>query len=357
MAGIAIGINASGGSPSYSAAQWREAAAIIGMYDGRAMGARQGVRPGAGNIVTLAGSTITVNPFVGIIDPGLSTPQGPYWVAIISAETPGPLTAADATNPRKDIVIGRVYDHDEDASGQRLMRSEYIAGIAAPAPNEPAVPPGAIRLATIDVPASPGAAVVTNNYRFEVAPGGILPVRTAVDITAGVEGRYRDRLDLDVLERDDGANWVTVADAQVFTDWVSVVAPTLTWSSTGTAPSLGNGALIARYKKVGRVVHFVIKLFWGSTTTGGTGAWSFGGLPATIDRAVSDTMLHATCYDSSATQPYPASAQLSSSGATTVSRIGGHSSTGAIGLVAAAHPFTWATNDVLYISGTYQSAS
>ncbi|MEU5965957.1 hypothetical protein ABZ777_32530 [Micromonospora parva] len=204
-------INASGGAPAYSANELRQAMSLALMYGGRLLGARQGVRPGGDQLrVTLSSSTITVQPGVCCIDPGLSSPQGPYWVAIPAAETPGPLAAADATNPRKDIVIGRVYDHDEDSSGLRLARSEYLAGVAGPAPAEPAVPAGAIRLATIDVPASGGgSAVVTDRRPWTVAAGGVLPVRDLAEQTAlsPWEGMAIYRADADRVLVYDGATF------------------------------------------------------------------------------------------------------------------------------------------------------
>ncbi|MCT2282691.1 hypothetical protein M3G91_34340, partial [Micromonospora chalcea] len=192
-------INASAGSPAYSAAELRQAMALALTYGGRAMGARGGVRPGGTQLqVSLAGSTITVRAGVACVDPGLTTPQGPYWVALPADETPGPLAAADATNPRKDIVILRVYDNDEDSSGLRLARSEYLAGVAGSSPAEPAVPAGAIRLATIDVPASPGAPAVTDRRPFVVGSGGILPVRDQAerDALPAYGGLHVWRMDL-----------------------------------------------------------------------------------------------------------------------------------------------------------------
>lgn len=214
-------INANAGAPAYTAAELRQAMALALQYNGRAMGARGGVRPGGTQLqVSLAGSTITVQPGVACIDPGLTTPQGPYWVALPAAETPGPLAAADATNPRKDIVIARVYDNDEDSSGLRLARSEYIAGTAAASPAEPAVPAGAIRLATIDVPASPGAAAVTDRRPFVVGSGGILPVRdqTERDALSGYSGLHVWRIDLRRIEYHDGSGWKEIAvSTQKFT--------------------------------------------------------------------------------------------------------------------------------------------
>lgn len=207
------------GTPSASAAMLRRAFAVPMMYDGRLVGARQGVRPGGVSaLVTLAGSTITVNPMVGLVDPGLSSTSGPYWFVVPSAENPlnGPLQAADATNPRIDIVVARVYDDDEDASGLRLGRTEYIAGTAAPAPSAPAIPSGAFRLATINVPASGGgSAAVTVDCPYTVAAGGILPVRTqaARDALHPYSGMVVWRIDKGWLEQYTGTRWLP-ADAR-----------------------------------------------------------------------------------------------------------------------------------------------
>ncbi|SCL15042.1 hypothetical protein [Micromonospora inyonensis] len=235
-------INASAGLPAYSANELRQAMALVLAYGGRAMGARGGVRPGGTQLqVSLAGSTITVQPGVACVDPALTSPQGPYWVALPVAETPGPLAAADATNPRKDIVILRVYDNDEDSSGLRLARSEYLVGVAAASPTEPAVPAGAIRLATIDVPASPGAPAVTDRRPFVVGSGGILPVRDQAerDALAPYGGLHVWRMDLRRVEVYDSVGWRTIAaQTQVF---ATVGAPPSgggTWSKPFGARSV-----------------------------------------------------------------------------------------------------------------------
>jgi hypothetical protein len=176
---------ATGGAPEYTAAELRQDMAFAGLWGGRDLGARQGVRPGGSQWgVTLAGTTLTVAPGVGLVDPGLTIPQGPYWVALPAAET-HTLTPAHATSARKDIVVVRVYDHDEDGSGLRVARSEYLTGVAGPSPAEPAVPAGALRIAGIDVPASGGGnPAVTSAPPYTVAPGGLLPVRNQAEQSA-----------------------------------------------------------------------------------------------------------------------------------------------------------------------------
>ncbi|TIU88812.1 MAG: hypothetical protein E5W06_00135 [Mesorhizobium sp.] len=48
-----------------------------------------------------------------------------------------------------------------------------------------------------------------------------------------------------------------------------------TWTGTTTNPSIGNGTLSGSYVKVGRLVHFDLLMQSGSTTTFGSGVWSF----------------------------------------------------------------------------------
>lgn len=207
MAGDPLWINASAGAPAYSANELRQAHVLPLQYNGRVFGGRAGVRPGGNALQTsIAGSTITVRAGVACVDPGLTTTQGSYWVALPADETHS-LTAA-AGQPRKDITVLRVYDHDEDSSGLRTARSEYIAGTPAGSPSEPAVPSGAMKLSTIDVPASGGGSpVVTMNFAWTVATGGILPVRNQAerDTLSPYDGFAVYRQDRDWVEIYDGA--------------------------------------------------------------------------------------------------------------------------------------------------------
>ncbi|MFI8297278.1 hypothetical protein ACIGCZ_15195 [Streptomyces nigra] len=58
----------------------------------------------------------------------------------------------------------------------------------------------------------------------------------------------------------------------MFSAWT---AYTPTWTSTGTAPSLGNGTILGRYMKIGRTVICHINMTAGSTTTYGTGNYNW----------------------------------------------------------------------------------
>ncbi|MEU1559521.1 hypothetical protein ABZ504_03245 [Streptomyces mirabilis] len=67
----------------------------------------------------------------------------------------------------------------------------------------------------------------------------------------------------------------------MFAAWT---AYTPSWTSSGTAPALGNGTILGRYMKFGRTVVCHINLVTGSTSTYGTGAYNFS-LPFTSANA------------------------------------------------------------------------
>lgn len=54
------------------------------------------------------------------------------------------------------------------------------------------------------------------------------------------------------------------------------VAYTPAWTAASSNPSLGNGSIVGLYQELGETIAFRIVLAMGSTTTYGTGAWSFG---------------------------------------------------------------------------------
>ena len=76
-------------------------------------------------------------------------------------------------------------------------------------------------------------------------------------------------------------NQIDAADA-----WT---AYTPTWTSSGTAPALGNGTLTGRYQQNGKSAQYEIRLTAGSTTTFGTGNYNFS-LPTAAHDANPDAM-------------------------------------------------------------------
>ncbi|MFE9738805.1 hypothetical protein [Streptomyces sp. NPDC006477] len=145
-------------------------------------------------------------------------------------------------------------------------------------------------------------------------------------------------------------------NAEIRDQWLDVLAAWVTYTPVWTAsvnPSLGNGSIVGRSKKIGRLVNFQIDLTMGTTTTYGTGAWSI-------------------------TLPFQAAAssgsRVGNAQALGGSRFGGQVivSPGASGVgaffpassavsnyssAAAAVPFAWASGNELRITGVYESAT
>lgn len=58
-------------------------------------------------------------------------------------------------------------------------------------------------------------------------------------------------------------------------------AYTPTWAAETSNPTLGDGTIGGAYRLDGKTLFIRVELVWGSTTSGGSGPWTFG-LPASI---------------------------------------------------------------------------
>ncbi|MEU8379786.1 hypothetical protein [Streptosporangium sp. NPDC048865] len=124
---------------------------------------------------------------------------------------------------------------------------------------------------------------------------------------------------------------------------------TPTWTGATTNPSLGNGTLVAAYKRSdqSKSVYVRLRLVAGTTTTYGTGAWLFSlpsGLPPAAIQSLGGFLL-----DNSTVNRYAVSAYLTA--ANGIERIAYNGTTGLTGLA----PFTWAVSDSLMLSGVYET--
>ena len=133
---------------------------------------------------------------------------------------------------------------------------------------------------------------------------------------------------------------------------LTVPAPTTyTPAWTGGSPTIGNGTLSGAYFLFGTMYWFRILLVAGSTTTFGSGAWSFG-LGGSVTAAAAEQSVAATAFDTSANNRYGGSAIVSASG-TTVARVA--TATDASVGISSILPFTWASGDTLSITGMIET--
>lgn len=168
-------LDATAGAPAFTAQQTRQAlSALFGVAPtGRPLGATSGVRPGTpSSTVFLSGAgstTWNVAAHSGVLDTQTSALAGPYSYSTDGSDT-GAITAADATNPRVDIVYVKVNDNVQDGSGLTSGVVGYLAGSPAASPSAPATPARAMVLATIAVP-KVGAGAPTVSWVAPIAGG------------------------------------------------------------------------------------------------------------------------------------------------------------------------------------------
>lgn len=138
---------------------------------------------------------------------------------------------------------------------------------------------------------------------------------------------------------------VTDRWTNLYSAWTSY---TSSWTAANSNPSVGNGTLTAAYKRndVAKTVQIRLRLVTGSSTGYGSGAWSFS-LPSGLAPSSFET-LSAHVLDASSANRWAAVCYLS--GANGIERIAVDASLG----VSATNPMTWAINDQLLISGTYE---
>jgi hypothetical protein len=122
-----------------------------------------------------------------------------------------------------------------------------------------------------------------------------------------------------------------------------VIAYTPSWTSTGTAPALGNGTLTGEYEVVGSRVSIAITFTAGTTTTFGTGDWRFS-VPITVTGQRREIEGYAT--DSSAGQFRLTFTQFVTG--TTILVFADQTAP-----FSATVPFTWANADNLVLVGSY----
>ncbi|WP_406383265.1 hypothetical protein [Streptomyces sp. NBC_01618] len=121
----------------------------------------------------------------------------------------------DASNPRIDLVVLRVYDTQLDGGGRTEAVLEVVVGKAEATPEPPLLPDASLPLARVTVPA--GASVGTGGIAWAdavydmrvstVAVGGILADSWNRDTAGGYPGQYRDTSS--VLQRWDGTHWAS----------------------------------------------------------------------------------------------------------------------------------------------------
>jgi hypothetical protein len=184
-------LDAVSGAPVYSGRALRQtqvAPLVAGASVSRPLGGRSGVRPGTSlSFVTATSTTWTVGAHAGILDVQAAAEAGPYGYSV-DASVSGSVSAANASNPRVDIVFVQLADPAEsDGTSTPGVTVGYLAGSAAASPVAPAAPARSMVLSQIVVPKSgSGSPSVTFVAPFAVAAGGQGSFNTVADMNAAL---------------------------------------------------------------------------------------------------------------------------------------------------------------------------
>ncbi|GAA0430196.1 hypothetical protein [Streptomyces luteireticuli] len=211
------------------------------------------------------GMSTKVNPGRAVIQGSAAAGAYPVYVPEFTSIT---FADGDAGNPRVDLVVLRVYDDQQDASGKTGALIEIVQGVPAAVPTAPAVPPASLPLAEVFVKARASAgtggidwkSAVTSRRQPTVAVGGIIPAG-GPSFDGAYPGQYRDSGKR--LQRWDGQVWKDLRPT-----WQKY-EPVWGAEDGKFAPQLGNGSVTGRYIQDGPHVEFYASLKIGKTSKWG----------------------------------------------------------------------------------------
>jgi hypothetical protein len=309
---------------------------------------RGGVNPNLGNqlSVTQTGSpsmAVIVKNGHAVIPGTEGSKQGGYSV-FNDADVTLSIGAAHASLNRIDSIVFKV--EDSAYSGANNTSSlVVVAGTPASSPAAPTLPANSIELARVSILANDTSITtgeITDRRFFLCGLGGII-IATSSTRPAGTtvaEGQTIYETDTDSIYSYDGATWNLVWILGAWTTYAT------TWTSTGTAPAIGNGTLVSKYRQIGKTVHVRITITMGSTTTyGGANFWTLS-LPVT---AVADKQCGVAVYEDIGILDRCGAVYTFST--TQLAMV-----TSAGGVVTSTTPHTWGNTDVLIVNITYEAA-
>lgn len=129
-----------------------------------------------------------------------------------------------------------------------------------------------------------------------------------------------------------------------------------TWAASGTAVAIGNATAVGRFARLGKMVHAYGQINFGSTSTFGTGSYSFA-LPVAANAAhvaAGGNIGHAQLNDISAGAGDFAVVEAVSSAAMQI--ITDATYLGTRSAITNTSPWTWAVSDILSWNILYEAA-
>lgn len=324
----------------------------------RALYAQLGLRGGivaSGDLAVTENGTpnMTVNVATGqVVIPGSeATYQGAYI-----CENRGSLSvaiaAADATNPRYDLIVARVRDAAYSGA-TNTFAIEAVTGTPAASPAEPTIPANSWVLARVEVVALDTTITTANitdrrttgtgQFGRAAALGAKITCTSTTRPTAPFEGLDIYETDTDIEYTYSGSAWVPTAQLLGWTAYT----PTLTQSGAVTKT-----VTYAKYVKVGRTVSGVINLT--ATGAGTANNAVLIGVPATAAAADFQVVGSGLIYDDSVVTYYHGLTVLNATTTFAIHPTGGGPLMGQTG---ANFPNALASGDVIRFCFTYEAAS
>lgn len=204
---------------------------------------------------------------------GTSSLLAGVYIGLNDATVNVAIAAADATNPRRDLVVFQVRDsnYGEAAADARIT---VVTGTPAASPSDPALTsyPNCVVLARVAVAAGATSITTANitDLRTRAHTVGGRKVCTSTTRPTGASLHTG----LAIFETDtlralvyDGSSWSVVSDARAWQSWTpAITAP------GGTAPTTGTGPTIAgEYTQLGKLVFARGSITFGTGPTAGSG--------------------------------------------------------------------------------------
>lgn len=189
---------------------------IVCNADGTPRAGVLGTALGVGGAIVSTTATMSVNVAAGEF---VTTKGKADGVAIFTNDgtVAVAIAAAPASNSRIDVIYVK---HNDDTTGDAdaLPVFGVVTGTAAASPVKPAVPTGALELATLRVYAGTtasngGSNVLTNTYQMTAARGGVVPVRDSTERSAWTapDGALTYQLDTDELYVRANGAWALIS--------------------------------------------------------------------------------------------------------------------------------------------------
>lgn len=219
-------------------------------------GSRQGVYRTTDFVTTQSGTpamSVSVSAGAVLVGGTETANQGGYFCQALTATTLT-IAASNPTNPRRDIVVARIYDNEYATGPSSAFALEVVTGTPAASPSDPATPANSVVLARVAVAA--GATSILNanitDLRFTTAQphltalGGVVVCTSAVKPTAGLyQGLVGYETDTGRLVVYNGSAWIgvpTTATAEVQTQESTTSTSFVDLATPGPAVSALTGS-------------------------------------------------------------------------------------------------------------------